>query len=265
MLVIKRQGSHRAKRAAPIERSVQDINKLSLHSTELSMRPILVIIIHKSTVARTQLQPSHLPAIVVLGTRNSAPIHTPISLGDRQQGGQHTSHAFSSDQASRERKAPNLPRLGPLGGPPVRNRRANNHRKGVVHLRDDKPETDGVPVGDPDVVALGNDGMLEKYSEGGDESKSNGCVPRRRMDRQCRGCDSDSDRAPGSDGRHTKVGTIDFEVDKTRIGLGKEDEETDREPDADERPKYLGPKLGLGSSTEQVMRSPVMSTPCAAA
>jgi hypothetical protein len=74
------------------------------------------------------------------------------------------------------------------------------------------------------------------------------------VDRQCRRCDSNGDRAPGGDGWHTKVGTINIEVDKTRISLSEEDEETDREPDADERPEYLGPKLGLGSSTEQVTR-----------
>ena len=48
---------------------------------------------------------------------------------------------------------------------------ADPHSDGIEHLGNDECETDGVPVGYPDVPALGDDGVLcAVVSSSGDES-----------------------------------------------------------------------------------------------
>ena len=112
--------------------------------------------------------------------------------------------------------------------------RAKDHRGGVVHLGNDEAETNGVPVGDPDVVARGDDGVLREDGEGGYGAERERRVPRRRVHGEHGRGDGNRDGAPGGDGGHAKGRAVDVEVEEARVRLREEDEEPDGEPDAHE-------------------------------
>ena len=104
--------------------------------------------------------------------------------------------------------------------------RTEDHRGGVIHLTDDEAEADGVPVGHPDVVARGDDGVLREDGEGGDGAEREGRVPRRRVHGEHGRGDGDRDGAPGRDGGHAKGRAVEVEaevvVEEARVRLREE-------------------------------------------
>ncbi|ELU36258.1 hypothetical protein AG1IA_09712 [Rhizoctonia solani AG-1 IA] len=91
-----------------------------------------------------------------------------------QKRAEDTTHALSGNQTSRERKDPNLSALGASGLPGVGDVGTDDHGDRVVGLRNDKAETDTVPVRDPLVVLLWDPEVLDYDGCRGGDTEGNG-------------------------------------------------------------------------------------------
>lgn len=72
-----------------------------------------------------------------------------IDIRDRQDSIHHTTDTLTSDETRSECESVHVEGGRRPAFPNVVARCTDDHRKGVVHLGNDKGETDGVPVGDP--------------------------------------------------------------------------------------------------------------------
>ena len=200
-----------------------------------------------------------LTAVLLSWACDSAPVEAAIDLDDREQRREDTTHSLASNEPSTERKAPDLPALGPPATPSIGDVSTNDHGNRIVRLWDDETESNGVPVGDPLAVPGWDERVLDDDGDDSEYGEANGKVSRSGRDRERRGRDGCSDDTPGGNGGETECRALDFEIGDARIGSGEEDEEPDAEPDSDYATEDLGEELCAGACAEEMTSLQVSS------
>lgn len=174
------------------------------------------------------------------------------NLEDGEDSVEHTSHTLTGDKTSSDGEGEQVERLGLLPLPDQREGGTHAHGDRVVGLGNNETKTDGVPVGDVDMVLGGDDGVLGNNGEHRDDGEANGSHTRRQADGELGRDDGNGDSLPGSDGGSSEGALLGGSVSDAWVSLGEEDEETSRDKDRPERTEELSPELVARLGTEKV-------------